>query len=275
MGALHDGHLALVRRSRAETDATLVSIFLNPLQFAPGEDLDRYPRDLDADLHLLQDAGVDAVFLPTTQTMYPPGFDTHVEVAGPLTQVLEAATRPSHFRGVTTVVTKLMQIAGAHRCYFGMKDAQQILVLAKLVRDLAIPTTIVPVPTIRDPRGLARSSRNVYLDDAQRHAASAISRALDTAHARFDAGECDAQVLRDAARAVLNDEPSLDIHYVSCADLDTLADLDQVPAAALLAIAASVGETHLIDNHWLGLPPGLDLPHADLSQLPPALRSIS
>ena len=273
MGALHQGHISLVRRSLAETDTTLVSIFLNPLQFAAGEDLARYPRDLDADLRLLQDAGVDAVFLPTEGTMYPPGFDTRVEVGGPLTQVLEAASRPSHFRGVTTVVTKLMQIAQADRCYFGMKDAQQILVLAKLVRDLAIPTTIVPVPTVRDPDGMALSSRNVHLSHAGRRAATAISRALRSARTRFDAGERNVETLRRAARAVLAEEPSIQVDYVSCAALDTLREIDLIDAAALLSIAATVGGVHLIDNEWLGLPPGLDQPHADRSVLPPSLRS--
>ena len=274
MGALHEGHLSLVRRSLAETDTTLVSLFLNPLQFAPDEDLDRYPRNLDADLRLLQEAGVGTVFLPTAQTMYPPDFDTIVEVMGPLTQRLEAASRPSHFRGVTTVVTKLMQIAQADRSYFGMKDAQQLLVLAKLVRDLAIPTTVVPVPTVRDTDGLALSSRNVYLGKSDRRVATAIPRALDCARALFDDGQRHAEILRRAAHDVLAAEPSLELHYVSCAALDTLAEVDRIDGTALLSLAATVGGTHLIDNHWLGLPADLDLPHADLSRLPRPLRSL-
>ena len=269
MGALHAGHLRLVQRARAANDHVLVSIFLNPLQFAAGEDLDRYPRDLEGDCRLLSQAGVDAVYLPTVEAMYPPGFSTSVEVQGPLTERLEAAHRPTHFRGVTTVVTKLFQIAGADRSYFGMKDAQQLLVLAKLVRDLAIPTTIVPVATAREADGLALSSRNVYLAPADRAAATAIPRALAAARARCDDGERDAEALRAAARAVLDAEPALDVQYVSCAHLDSLAELDAVPDLALLSLAAVVGGTHLIDNHWLGLPPG-DPP---LGALPPALRS--
>jgi pantoate--beta-alanine ligase len=273
MGALHDGHLALLRRSRAETDTSLVSIFLNPLQFGPGEDLDRYPRDLDADLRLLEQAGADAVFLPTQDVMYPPGFNTAVLVEGPLTQRLEAAHRPTHFRGVTTVVTKLLQVAQADRSYFGMKDAQQLLVLTKLVRDLAIPTTIVPVPTVRAADGLALSSRNVHLDTEQRRAATAISRALAAAAARFAAGERGADGLREAARTVLAAEPLVEVQYVSCASLDTLEELGPIDDTALVSIAAMVGGTHLIDNTWLGLPAGLGAPHADLGLLPPALRS--
>ncbi len=273
MGALHDGHLALLRRSRAETDRSLVSIFLNPLQFGPGEDLERYPRDLDTDLRLLREAGADAVFLPTQAAMYPPGFDTAVVVDGPLTQRLEAAQRPTHFRGVTTVVTKLLQVAQAHRSYFGMKDAQQLLVLTKLVRDLAIPTMIVPVPTVRAADGLALSSRNVYLDAGQRRAATAISRALDAAEARFAAGERRGDAIREAARTELAAQPLIDVQYVSCASLDTLEELERVAGTALVSIAAMVGGTHLIDNHWLGLPSGLGEPHADLGLLPPALRS--
>lgn len=273
MGALHQGHLELVRRARAETGATLATLFVNPLQFAPSEDLDRYPRDLDADLALFEAEGVDAVFLPTEAIMYPPGFDTSVEVNGPLTQRLEAAHRPTHFRGVTTVVTKLMQITQGDRSYFGMKDAQQILVLAKLVRDLAIPTTIVPVPTVRDPDGLALSSRNVYLGEEERRAASAISRALDTAEARFAAGERSGDVLRETMRELLAAEPLVNVQYVSCASLETLEELESIGETALISTAALVGATHLIDNHWLGLPHGLERANPDLSALPAALRT--
>ena len=273
MGALHEGHLTLVRRSLAETNTTLVSIFINPLQFGAGEDLDRYPRDLEADLRELEEAGAPAVFIPSTEIMYPSGFDTVVEVQGPLTQRLEAEHRPTHFRGVTTVVTKLMQVGMADRTYFGMKDAQQILVLAKLVRDLAIPTTIVPVPTVREADGLALSSRNVYLDEQHRTAASAISLALHATTERFGEGERSADVLRAVAHAILDAEPLIDVQYVSCASIDTLEELEGIEATALVSIAAMAGETHLIDNHWLGLPDGLDAPHVDLALLPPALRS--
>ncbi len=261
MGALHDGHLSLVRRARAENERVLVSIFVNPLQFGPDEDLDRYPRDLDGDCRALEAAGVDAVFLPTAEQMYPPGFSTTVEVTGPLTERLEAASRPGHFAGVTTVVTKLMQIAQATRTYFGMKDAQQLLVLAKLVRDLMIPTVVVPVPTVREADGLAMSSRNAYLSAEERKAALAISRGLGEADTLFAGGERRGAELRGVVEAELKREPLLRPEYVSCASLETLEELDGVGEAALLSVAVRAGKTRLIDNAWLGLREA-DLPQA-------------
>lgn len=267
MGALHDGHLSLVRRSTAENDRTIVSIFVNPLQFGPDEDLGRYPRDLDGDCSELDAAGVDAVFFPEAAELYPDAFSTTVEVRGPLTERLEGASRPGHFAGVTTVVTKLMQIAQATRTYFGMKDAQQLLVLAKLVRDLAIPTTVVPVVTVREGDGLAMSSRNRYLDAADRAAAAVIPRALDAGAAAYDRGERAGTTIADAVRAVLAAESRLAVEYVSCASIDTLAELGHIDDVTLLLLAVDVGGTHLIDNRWLGL--DLDAGAA----LPPALRS--
>ena len=272
MGALHEGHLALVRRAAAESDRVIVSIFVNPLQFGPHEDFDQYPRDLESDARLLADLGVRAVFLPTGAMMYPEGFSTSVEVGGSMTEWLEGSNRPGHFRGVTTVVAKLMQIAQAERTYFGMKDAQQLLVLAKLVRDLAIPTTVVPVPTVREADGLALSSRNRYLTAEERSSAGAIPRGLEAGATLFAQGERRGDALRGAVREVLEGEAGLQTGYVACASIDTLEELDEVDEMALLAVAAQVGSTRLIDNRWLGLPDPSGLSE---EALPRALRSCA
>jgi pantoate--beta-alanine ligase len=253
MGALHDGHLELVRRSRSADESVLVSIFVNPLQFGPNEDFERYPRDLDGDCARLAAAGVDAVFFPTVEEMYPAGFGTHVEVSGPLTERLEAASRPGHFRGVTTVVAKLLLIAQATRAYFGMKDAQQLLVVSRMVRDLAIPTAIAPVPIVREADGLAMSSRNVYLTPELRAAAAAIPRALQAGADAYGGGERSAEAIRGAVEAVLAREPVLQAEYVSCARIDTLEEWERVAGPALLSLAVRAGETRLIDNRWLGV----------------------
>lgn len=258
MGALHAGHLALVEQARADNTRSgsgrvIVSIFVNPLQFGPDEDLDRYPRDLDRDLRQLAEAKVDAVFFPKLDEIYPDAFATTVQVDGPLTERLEAASRPGHFAGVTTVVAKLFQIVQPARSYFGMKDAQQLLVIAKMVRDLAIPTALVPVPTVREPDGLAMSSRNAYLSPEARAAAAAIPRALAAAASVYEGGERDAGRLRQRVETALAEEPLLRPQYVSCARLDTLEEWDQVDGAALLSLAVEAGPTRLIDNRWLGL----------------------
>ena len=259
MGALHAGHLALVQQARADKRRTgsgrvIVSIFVNPLQFGPNEDLDHYPRDLDGDLRQLAEAQVDAVFFPKLDEVYPTGFATTVQVEGPLTERLEAASRPGHFSGVTTVVAKLFHIVQPARSYFGMKDAQQLLVIAKMVRDLAIPTKLVAVPTVREANGVAMSSRNAHLSPDARSAATAIPRALATAAELYEAGERDARRLRQYVEAALAEEPLLRAQYVSCARLDTLEEWDeQVEGAALLSLAVEAGQTRLIDNRWLGL----------------------
>ena len=253
MGALHAGHVALVERSLAENGQTIASIYVNPKQFAPSEDLSSYPRSVEDDCVLLDGLGVSAVFMPSVEEIYPPGFATSVEVGGPLTEHLEAVARPEHFRGVTTVVTKLMQIVRARRTYFGMKDAQQLLILAKLVRDLAIPTAVTPVATVRDADGLALSSRNVYLSAEERAAALVIPRALEAAEALYAAGERQGAPLRAAMFAVLAEEPQFVADYATCASIETLEELEAVTGAALLAVAGTVGETHLIDNRWLGV----------------------
>ncbi len=253
MGALHDGHLALVHRARRENDQVIASIFVNPLQFGPSEDVDRYPRAIEDDSRLLRENGVDALFLPQVQEIYPDGFRTSVEVTGPLTAVLEGAARAGHFAGVTTVVSKLLFITQPTRAYFGMKDAQQLLVIAKFVHDLDIAVEIVPVPTVRERDGLAMSSRNRYLSAEERKAAAAISRALEAGRALFDQGERDAAALQSAVHEVLNAEPLLQTEYVSCAHLPTLRELDQIDERALLSLAVQCGAARLIDNRWLGV----------------------
>ena len=253
MGALHEGHLTLARRARAENDHVAASIFVNPLQFGANEDLDRYPRDLESDSAKLAKVGIDAIFFPQVDEIYPEGFATKVEVDGPLTAVLEGAARPGHFAGVTTVVSKLFFILQPTRAYFGMKDAQQLLVIAKCVRDLDIDVQIVPVATVREADGMAMSSRNQYLAPEEREAARAISRGLRQAEARFADGERAAAALRAAVAAALEREPLLRAEYVSCAQLPALREIERVQTTALLSLAVRVGGARLIDNVWLGV----------------------
>jgi pantoate--beta-alanine ligase len=247
MGYLHEGHLALVRRARAENETVVVSIFVNPLQFGPQEDYDRYPRDLDRDLYLLEREGVDAVFAPSVSEMYPSGFSTAVVVTGPIAERLEGEARPGHFRGVATVVTRLFGLVQPQRAYFGWKDAQQVLVVQRLVQDLALPVDIVPLPTVREADGLAMSSRNVYLSPGERVAASAIPRALFAALERFRSGERAAAALRELVRRTLTTTP-VRLEYVSVSDLETFQEVEYVERPALLLVAAWIGTTRLIDN---------------------------
>jgi pantoate--beta-alanine ligase len=248
MGFLHEGHLSLVARAKADGGAVAASIFVNPTQFGPNEDLSRYPRDMPRDLALLEAAGVDFVFAPEPAAMYPPGFDATITIGG-VTEGLEGAVRPGHFAGVATVVAKLFNIVQPTRAYFGQKDAQQSVVIRKMVRDLDMPVEVVVAPTMREPDGLALSSRNVYLTPEQRAAAPAIYRALSAAKAAFDAGERDAEVLRDAIRQAL---PDFTLDYVSLADADTLRELDCIERPALASLAARLGTTRLLDNLLLG-----------------------
>jgi pantoate--beta-alanine ligase len=253
MGYLHAGHLSLVEQARNECDLVVVSIFVNPTQFGPTEDLSRYPRDEARDLQFLESAGVDWVFLPTAEEIYPSGFQTYVEVRE-VTTVLEGAARPGHFAGVATVVAKLFNLVQPGVAYFGQKDAQQIVVIRRMVRDLNFPVDLVVGMTIREPDGLALSSRNVYLDPAERQAALVLSRALRAAHDLWDAGERDGERLRAAMRAVLAAEPLAQPDYVSIADLDTLAELEAIAPdqGALASLAVRIGRgTRLIDNHIL------------------------
>lgn len=255
MGYLHEGHLSLVRRARAECSTVVVSIFVNPTQFGEGEDLASYPRDRERDLHLLYKEHVDLVFIPLMEEIYPPGHTTSVQVET-MTDVLEGAARPGHFRGVATVVCKLLNIVQPWRAYFGQKDAQQVVVIETMVRDLNIPVEIVTVPTVREPDGLALSSRNVYLAPHERQAATVLSRALSAARDRFEQeGVASGDMLRQTMRQTLEREPLARPDYVSVAHPHTLQELDQVgEAGALLSMAVRIGSTRLIDNIVLEQP---------------------
>jgi pantoate--beta-alanine ligase len=247
MGFLHEGHLSLVRRAKQECASVVVSIFVNPTQFAPNEDLASYPRDLERDLALLESEDVDLVWIPTPEVMYPLDYQTWVEVTD-VTKLLEGARRPTHFRGVTTVVAKLFNVVQPHKAYFGQKDAQQVVVIQQMVRDLNFPLDIVVVPIAREDDGLALSSRNIYLDEAQRKAATVLSRALRAAGEAYQGGERNGDVLRKTMIDVIQAEPLAELQYVSCADRKTLVELDEVTEGALLSMAVYVGKTRLIDN---------------------------
>lgn len=251
MGALHMGHLSLVRRARAECASVAVSIFVNPTQFGPQEDLQTYPRDLERDLEKLAPEGVDLVWAPDVHDVYPPGDQTWVTVEG-LTRGLEAERRPGHFRGVATVVSKLFHAFEPQRAYFGQKDAQQAAVIRRLARDLLYPVEVVVCPTVREPDGLALSSRNRFLSDEERMAAPVLHRALEAAMDAFAAGERDAERLRQAMRAVLASESRARPHYVSAADLETLEEMEGRVDRALLSMAVAIGGTTLIDNVVVG-----------------------
>jgi len=250
MGYLHEGHLSLVRRARQECQHVVVSIFVNPTQFGPHEDYQRYPRDEARDLSLLAPLGVDVVFIPTAEEMYPSGYCTWVEVTGPLAQRLEGASRPGHFRGVTTVVTKLLNIVQPHRAYFGEKDAQQLRIVRRLVADLNLPVEIVPCPTVREPDGLAMSSRNTYLSPEERERALALHRSLVLAQELVRAGVRDAAHIRQRMREALAG-PGIRLDYVSIAHPETLEELERIEGPALALVAAWVGPARLIDNMLL------------------------
>ena len=247
MGYLHEGHLSLVRRARQECATVVVSIFVNPTQFGPAEDFATYPRDLVRDLALLERERADVAFTPTVEEMYPPGYDTYVTVGG-ITERLEGAARPGHFRGVATVVAKLFNLVQPERAYFGQKDAQQVVVVRKLVAELGFPLEVVVLPTVREPDGLAMSSRNVYLAPSERRAAPVLWRSLQEAERRFRSGERDAEQLRAAIRAVLATEPLACPEYVSVADAATLEELGWVDRPALVSLAVRIGRVRLIDN---------------------------
>ena len=250
MGYLHKGHLALIRRAREECEHVVVTIFVNPTQFGPKEDLSRYPRDLERDSTSIT-AYTDLLWTPTAEMMYPQGYQTWVEVET-MTRPLEGAMRPGHFRGVTTVVAKLFNAVQPHKAYFGQKDAQQAAVLRQMVRDLNFPIEMVICPTTREPDGLAMSSRNVYLDPEQRKAATVLFRSLSAAKELYEAGERNAEKIRVKMKAMLASEPLAEPQYVSCADYDTLEELDDIKRKALLSMAVYFGKTRLIDNLVLG-----------------------
>jgi pantoate--beta-alanine ligase len=251
MGWLHDGHRALMRRARAHDATTVVSIFVNPRQFDDASDYTRYPRGTGNDLSICEAEGVDLVWLPPVEEVYPPGFDTTVRV-GAIARPLEGAARPGHLDGVATVVAILFALVGAEHAYFGRKDAQQLLVIERMAADLALPTRVVRCPTVRDGDGLALSSRNVHLSPEERRAAVVLHRALGAARATWQAGERDAERLRRTVHEVLAEEPLADVEYVSCADARTLVELDRIEGPALLSLAVRFGRTRLIDNEWLG-----------------------
>lgn len=252
MGALHEGHLTLVRRARAGADHVVVSIFVNPTQFSSASDVDRYPRTLDRDLAQLESMGVDAVFTPTTDVLYPDRFSTSVDV-GPLAAPLEGAARPGHFRGVATVVAKLLNVVQPTRAYFGQKDAQQVLVIRRMVADLNLPVEVVAVPTVREPDGLAMSSRNALLEPDERLAARCLFNSLDAVRQRWCSGERDATALREVMRGVVTAEPMAVVDYVSIADSVTLVECSgDVTGPALASLAVVIGRVRLIDNLLLG-----------------------
>jgi pantoate--beta-alanine ligase len=250
MGAFHDGHLALMRAARAEADVVVVSLFVNPAQFGPNEDLAAYPRDFERDRALAESEGADLLFAPEVSEVYPDGFDTQVAVGG-VADTLEGEARPGHFTGVATVVTKLFNMVGPDVAWFGQKDAQQALVIQKLVRDLNLPVRVAVAPTVREPDGLAMSSRNAYLDDADRERAAALSRALAAAEREVAAGRLGAAEVLAAARAEL-DAAGVDPEYLELRSADDLSPAERVNGNTLLAVAARVGRARLIDNTMLG-----------------------
>ena len=247
MGYLHKGHLALVRQARAENLSLVVSIFVNPSQFGPQEDFKHYPRDTQRDLALLEKEKTDIVFMPSVTEMYPSQFNSWVEVSK-ITERLEGAARPGHFKGVTTVVAKLFNIIQPTRAYFGQKDAQQAIVIKKMVVDLNMNLEIVTVPTVREPDGLAMSSRNIYLNSRERQAALVLYQALSLAQQLWSQGERDAQTIRQRMTDLIKKQPLADIDYVSIADTATLDELDTVNPPALVSLAVRIGKTRLIDN---------------------------
>ena len=248
MGALHEGHLSLIHEARAMCDVVVVSIFVNPTQFGPGEDFGAYPSDLTADSALLAEYNVDYVFAPTLDEIYPQGFSTFVTVEG-LSEQLEGASRPGHFRGVTTIVAILFNIVRPHFAFFGQKDAQQSVIVKQMVRDLAFDAEIVVIPIVREESGLAMSSRNEYLNDEQRQAATALSRALSQARAAYEDGEDSSTRLIELVRSTIEKVPLARIDYVSLNDAESLETLDKIEdRPALLSLAVFIGKTRLIDN---------------------------
>ena len=252
MGALHEGHLTLMRRARQENDMVIASVFVNPTQFGPNEDFDAYPRRFEEDCKKLETVPVDAVFHPEPKEMYPEGYCTYVNVEGDITKKLCGAQRPGHFRGVATVVTKLMNLSRADRAYFGQKDAQQVVVVKRFVSDLNIPTEVVMVPIVREESGLARSSRNQYLSAEEKEAALVLSRSLKKGKAAFDGGEKDVEALKRIVREEIGTEPMAVIDYVDIYSFPALLPIEKVAEPALLAIAVKIGKTRLIDNMILG-----------------------
>lgn len=252
MGALHEGHLTLMRAAKAKCDVVVASVFVNPTQFGPNEDYEAYPRRFEEDCKKLESVGVDAVFHPEPAEMYPEGYCTYVNVEGDITHKLCGAQRPIHFRGVATVVTKLMNITRADEAFFGQKDAQQVVVIRRFVSDLNIPIHINMVPIVREESGLARSSRNAYLSPAEKEAALVLSRGLRKAKAAYEAGEKDVDTLKQIVTTEIQSEPMASIDYVDLFSFPALLPIKTVDQKSLLAIAVRIGKTRLIDNVILG-----------------------
>jgi pantoate--beta-alanine ligase len=258
MGAFHEGHLSLIRRARADGGLVVVSLFVNPTQFGQGEDFERYPRDRERDKSLASEAGADVLFAPEVAEVYPHGFATYVQVEG-LSEILEGAVRPGHFRGVATVVNKLFQMVGPDRAYFGLKDFQQLRVVERMTRDLNMPVALVPMPIVREPDGLALSSRNVYLSAQERRAAPALARALREAEQSVASGERNPAALADRAAGAIRAEPLAQLDYAVVVDADTLAPITRLDRPGVLLLAARFGRTRLIDN--VVLAPAPRAPH--------------
>ncbi len=252
MGALHEGHLTLMRKAREDNDIVIASVFVNPTQFGPNEDFDAYPRRFEEDCKKLETVPVDAVFHPDPSEMYPEGYCTYVNVDGDITKKLCGAQRPGHFRGVATVVTKLMNLSRADRAYFGQKDAQQVVVVKRFVADLNIPVEIVMVPIVREESGLARSSRNQYLSPEEKEAALVLSRSLRKGRAAFEGGEKNVESLKKIVCREIGTEPKAVIDYVDIYSFPGLLPVGEVAGPVLLAIAVKIGKTRLIDNTILG-----------------------
>ncbi len=247
MGYLHDGHLALIRHARAENSLLVVSVFVNPAQFGPQEDFKTYPRDIERDLKILARENTDIVFLPTVEEIYPPGFDGWVDM-GKIARRLEGASRPGHFRGVATVLAKLFNILQPTKAYFGQKDAQQTIVIKKMVADLNMNLKIITVPTVREADGLAISSRNAYLNTGERQAATVLYRSLCLGQQLWTEGKNEAGEIREQMTALIQSEPFATIDYVSIAEPETLVEMEVVKAPALVSLAVWIGKTRLIDN---------------------------
>ncbi|MHB8174011.1 MAG: pantoate--beta-alanine ligase [Nitrospirota bacterium] len=247
MGYLHEGHISLVKAAKAHNTRSVLSIFVNPTQFGPSEDFAAYPRNLEGDIEKCEAARVDAVFIPEAREIYPEGFSTYVDVAG-VTEVMEGLRRPGHFRGVATVVAKLFNIVMAHRAYFGQKDYQQTVVVRRMALDLNLETEIAVMPTVREPDGLAMSSRNAYLTPPERAAAPVIYRALSSAKNLYESGEGNAELIIHQVREIIGNEPLVEMEYAVVSDAATLAPLREVKGRAVLAASARIGRTRLIDN---------------------------
>jgi pantoate--beta-alanine ligase len=254
MGYLHEGHLSLMRRARKENDLVVATVFVNPTQFGPNEDFDAYPRDFQRDIDVMQAENVDVAFMPETTALYPDGFATYVEVQGPMTRTLCGASRPGHFKGVTTIVAKLFHLTAPDRAYFGAKDAQQVAVIRQMARDLDFDLEVVACPTVREPDGLAMSSRNSNLSKSQRADAVVIYQALFEAHGMITSGETQADRVIDRIRARIETVEQADIDYLAIVDLNSLKNLEVLDGSILIAVAVKFGKTRLIDNLAIDIP---------------------